>query len=180
MNLSGGIRHGNVDFALGHADHAHRESDVLVHIHVRIERVALEHHGDVAVARFGVGDISAIQENAAFAGFLQAGDDAQRRGLAGAGGTEQGKEFTRFDVEIDAVQRREGAVPLDDLPERYLPVAHLRPPPLTAPTVKPFTIWRCANRPSRITGAIVTMAAAASFAHNVCSTEMKLNIATVT
>ncbi len=34
--------------------------------------------------------------------------------------------------------------------------------------------------PIRITGAIASIAPAASFAHCVCSTEMKLNIATVT
>ena len=39
---------------------------------------------------------------------------------------------------------------------------------------------RCAKRPIRITGAIASIAPAASLAHCVCSTEMKLNIATVT
>ena len=33
-----------------HAAHRERQADILGHRHVRIERVALEHHGDVAVA----------------------------------------------------------------------------------------------------------------------------------
>ena len=35
------------------------------HRHVRIERIGLEHHGDVAFARLGIGDIALADENVA-------------------------------------------------------------------------------------------------------------------
>ena len=59
--------------------------------HVRIERVALEHHGDVALARFGVGDIDAVEQHAAGVDRLEAGEDAQRRRLARARGPSSAK-----------------------------------------------------------------------------------------
>src|SRR6185295_2404867 len=78
-------------------------------------------------------------------------------------------------------QRGKLAVQLDDVLETYCPEAvHRRPPPLTAPTVSPFTICFCATTPSTTTGSIASTETAASFAHSVCSTETKLNIATVT
>src|SRR5204863_3553926 len=91
-------------------------------------------------------------------------------------GSEQCEKFAVADLEVDAAQRVDGTVTLDDA----LQLDHRRPPPFTAPTVRPFTMCFCANRPRMITGAMAIIAAAASRAHCVCSTEMKLNMATVT
>src|SRR6185437_15034845 len=172
-------------------DHSQRKGDVVEHRHVRIERVALEHHRDVALAGLAIGDVLTVEEDAARAQRLDPGEDAQRCRLAGSRRPEQREEFARLDIEVEAVQCRERAVPLDDAAHadtapgtcrarRYGRCAHRRPPPFTAPTVSPLTMCRCASSPRRITGAIASIAPAASFAHCVCSTEMKLNIATVT
>src|SRR5688572_1825516 len=159
--------------------HAQWKGDVLAHCHVRIERVALEHHGDIALARVERGDIAAVHVHGAGIGALEARDDAERRRLARPGGAEQRKEFSRRHFEVDSRERGHAAMALDDAGERD-GRAHRRPPPFTAPRVSPFTMCCCASRPSAITGAMPTIAAAARRPHCVCSSDMKLNIATVT
>ena len=47
----GRFAHALFDFGLRRAAHLQAERHVLVHRHVRVERVVLKHHGDVAVAR---------------------------------------------------------------------------------------------------------------------------------
>src|SRR5690606_951155 len=49
---------------------------------------------------------------------LEPGQQVQQRGLAAARGTQQRDELSGFDVQADAVGRDEGAVSLDDLPNR--------------------------------------------------------------
>jgi hypothetical protein len=71
----------------GHAAHLQPEGDVLGHRHVREQRVALEHDAHAALVGGNAGQVSAIQQHAAAGGFLEAGDDVQRGGLAAAGRT---------------------------------------------------------------------------------------------
>jgi hypothetical protein len=72
---------------------------------------------------------------------LEPGEDAQRRRLARARRPEQREELARPDLEVDAVQRGERAVALDDAssaraaPRRHVPLT--ASPPFTAPTVSP-------------------------------------------
>ena len=104
-DLAGGVLHAGGDLGLRHAVHAEREADVLLERHVRVERVVLEDHRDVALARRGEGHVGAVDEHAAGVGDLEAGDDAQRRRLAGAGRAEEGEELAGRDAEVDALQR---------------------------------------------------------------------------
>ena len=67
-----------------HFADAQRVGDVLGDRHVRVERVALEHHGDVAVARLQTGDVALADEHPAGGRRLEAGKNAQRRRLAAA------------------------------------------------------------------------------------------------
>ena len=55
-----------------------------VHRHMRIERVVLEHHRDVAVARAHVVDDLAADLDVARIGVFEPGDRAQQRALAAA------------------------------------------------------------------------------------------------
>ena len=73
--------------------------------HVRIERVVLEHHRDVAVARRHVVDDVAADPDLAAGDLLQPGDHAQRGGLAAAGRADQHDELLVGDLEVDAVHR---------------------------------------------------------------------------
>ncbi len=78
-----------VDLGLRHAAIAQAVSHVVVNAHMRIERVVLEHHGDVAVGGLDL-VYDAVADFAFAAGYgLEASDHAQQRGLAAAGRTEQ-------------------------------------------------------------------------------------------
>ena len=60
------------------------EGDVFEHRHVRVQRVVLEHHRDVALARRLVVHEAAADRDAPLVGVFQAGDGAQQRALAAA------------------------------------------------------------------------------------------------
>ena len=72
---------------------------------MREERVGLEHHRDVAIGRRETGDIAVADGDLAGGRHFETGNHAERRGLATAGGAEEGDEFARFDMEVDVVHR---------------------------------------------------------------------------
>ena len=88
-----------------------RKGDVLEHRHVRPDRVGLEHHADAAVARRHMDALVGVAYDLVgdddFSGLrtLKAGEAAQRRGLAAAGGAEQRDQLAGADAERDAVDR---------------------------------------------------------------------------
>ena len=55
-------------------------------------------------------DVVPVLDHAAACGPLQAGQDVQQRGLAGAVGTDQRGDLARCEVERDAVERAERAI----------------------------------------------------------------------
>jgi hypothetical protein len=55
------------------------EGHVVVQVHVRVQRVRLEHHGDAALGRRHVVDQFAADVQLAGGDVLQAGDRAQQR-----------------------------------------------------------------------------------------------------
>ena len=80
------------------------EAHVLADRHVRVERVALEHHRDVAVLRFEIVDHLAVDRDLAAGDFFEAGEHAQQRALAAARGADEHDELAVDDVEADAMQ----------------------------------------------------------------------------
>ena len=169
----------------GRADHLEREAEVPSYGEKRVEGVALEDHRHVALLRRQVVHDAVVDRHRPAVTVSSPASDAQRASCRNPR-AEQDKQLARLDGEVDAVQHGRRAVLLDDALHLHTtrPAlhdgAHRRPPPLTAPTVSPLTMCRCAKMPMRITGAIASIAPAARRAHCVCSTEMKLNIATVT
>ena len=154
-------------------DHLQGECDVVEHRHVRIQRIALEHHCDIAIARGQQRRVGAVELDLAFGGGLQPCDDAQGGGLARTRRAEQRKELARPDLQIDIVQHARVSERLADPGQPdFAPLRHLRPAPLIAPADSPATICFCAARPSTMTGSIATSAAAASWPHCVCSVLM--------
>ncbi len=87
------------------------------HRHVRVERIVLEHHGDVAVARPHVVDHLAADRDLAVADVLEAGDGPQQRALAAAGRADQHRELAVRDLEVDAAHGMDGAVALVQPPD---------------------------------------------------------------
>ena len=75
------------------------ERHVLGDRHVRVERVILEHHRDVAILRRHVVDDVAPDQNVAAGDILQPRDHPQGGGLAAAGGTNENHKLVVGDVE---------------------------------------------------------------------------------
>ena len=69
---------------------------------VRVERVGLEDHGDVAVLRQDVGDVAAADQDAAGGDRLEARDHPQRGRLARARRAEQDEELAGLHLERKA------------------------------------------------------------------------------
>jgi hypothetical protein len=103
------------------------EGHVLAHRHVRVQRVALEDHRDVAVLRLQVVDHLAVDHDLAAGDLFQSGQHAQQRALAAARGADQHDELAIGDVEADAVDNLDLAVGLLDVAEADR--CHLASPP---------------------------------------------------
>src|SRR5256885_13968153 len=82
---------------------------------MRIERVGLEHHGDVALARRQIVHHASTDTDGAARGKIEPGDHAQRRGLAAARRSQQADELALGDLQIEIADGGEGAERLAQL-----------------------------------------------------------------
>ena len=89
-----------VDLGLVDLGQLQREAHVLAHGHVRVERVVLEDHGDVAVLGRAVVDHVAADLQLAAGDVLEPGDHPQRRRLAAARRPDEDHELAVGDVEV--------------------------------------------------------------------------------
>ncbi len=105
--------------------HLEPEGQVLAHRQMRIERVALKDHGDVAIARLGRGDVDPIHDDGAARQRLEAGDAAQERRLAAARRTDEHEQLAVGDGERDVAQNARRAAILADVYD--LQLRHTRP-----------------------------------------------------
>ena len=100
-----------------------RVGDVVKDRHVRPDGIGLEDHADVALFRLekdlAAGDDAVVEEHAAGGRLFEAGDDAQHRGLAAAGGAQQGDEFPVFKRRVELVQHDRIAKRLGDVLNGY-------------------------------------------------------------
>ena len=119
----GGGANAAVDLALVRLGQRQAERHVLVHRHVRIERIGLEHHGDAALRRLGVIDAASADGDLAGVGRLQPGDGAQEGGLATAGWAHKHHELAVGDRKVQPLQHPCFAEALLDA--RKLDVRHL-------------------------------------------------------
>ena len=85
------------------------EGDVVVHRHVREQRVLLEDGVDVALVGWDGGDVDTLEQHAAGRRAFEPGDHLQQRGLAAAGRAEQREELTPPDGEVGPFDGDEGA-----------------------------------------------------------------------
>ncbi len=98
--------------------HLQPERHVVVDRHVRKQGVLLEHHVDAAPVRRRVGDVLAVQQDAARVRRLEPGDHPQRRGLPASRRAEQREELTVPDAEVELVDGGVAPEPLADALER--------------------------------------------------------------
>ena len=118
-----------VDLALVDLRELQREAHVLAHGHVRIQRVVLEDHRDVAIARRQVVDDLVADQQLTLRDVLQAGDHPQRGRLAAARRADEDHELAVLDVEVHVLDGL-GAVgvALGDVVQ--LDVGHAGGPPI--------------------------------------------------
>ena len=119
--------------------------------------VALEHHAEAAVARLEVVDHLSVDADLAGGRILEAGDHAQRRGLAAAGWPDEHDEFAVLDGEIQILHRSHGAEGFLQITELYTRHDYLR----TMPKLKPRA--RCLRMitPTIMSGTVMPTASAA-------------------
>jgi hypothetical protein len=114
----GGALHPRVDLRFRRAAQPQRKAHVRRDRHVRIERVVLEHHGDVAL--LGRQVVHHPVADADFAGgdVLQSRDHAQQGGLAAAGRADQDDELAIANGNVDAMNDGRRAKGLADIVDR--------------------------------------------------------------
>jgi hypothetical protein len=96
---------------LRHAAALHAECDVAAHRHRRVERVALEHHRDVAVLRRHAGHVASGDLHVSGRRRFQPGDSVQQRRLSASRRADQNDELTLVDREVDALQHVDAPQP---------------------------------------------------------------------
>ena len=95
------LLHARVDLVLRHLLKLEAERHVLEHAHVRVERVVLEHHRDVALLRRHVVDDTVTDADRALGYRFEPGDHPKRGGLATARRSDQDDELLVVDVEVE-------------------------------------------------------------------------------
>ena len=102
--------HARMNFVFVDAAQLQRKADVGRDIQVREQRVVLKHHADFAAVRRHANYFRLAELQTAGIRAGEAGQYHQQRGFAGAGRAQQGQEFPAAHLEVDAVQRVNGAV----------------------------------------------------------------------
>lgn len=70
---------------------------------MRVERVVLEHHGDVPVLGRQVGDVAVTDADDAGVDVLEPREHPERGGLSAAGRADQDEELAVLDVDVERV-----------------------------------------------------------------------------
>ena len=118
-----------------HALHAQREAEVAGDVHVRVERVALEDHRDVAVLGSQVVDYARADADRPLGGVLQAGEHPQGSRLARARRADEDHQLAVADLEAEVAHRR-GAVREDLAHALEGETGHQRSPPARTRAMK--------------------------------------------
>ena len=120
-----------LDLALLNLAQLEAEGEVLSHGHMRVEGVALEDHGNVAVLRRDVVDDLVADQQGAIGDLLKAGNHAERGGFAAARGPYEHHELAISDLKGEVFDGEDLAVLLGDTLERDR--SHMHPPRWLAP-----------------------------------------------
>ena len=146
-----------------------REAHVRRDVELRVERVALEHHRDVAVSRPHRRDVLAADQDLALVERLEPREHAERRRLAGSRRADEHEQLAVRDRQVQLVDRRlrryrgRAASPASYCTEAKRSV----PSHLIAPIESPRIIRFCAAQPARTTGRQAIIDAAESFARKL-------------
>src|SRR3954469_11004300 len=101
------------DLRLVDAGDLEREAHVVGDRHVRVQRVVLEHHGDVPVLGRQVRDVAVTDADGAGVDVLQAREHPQGGGLSAARRADQDEELAVLDVDLERVDGGLGGTRVD-------------------------------------------------------------------
>ena len=73
---------------------------------MRVQRVVLEDHRDVALFRLLTGDVAVADEDASAVDIFEPGEHAQGGRLSAAGGSDEDEELAVLDLEVELVHCR--------------------------------------------------------------------------
>ena len=121
-----GLGDAAIHFRARDAGEFQAERHVLAHVHVRIERVGLEHHRDFALGRGERVDQPTADVDVARRRRVEPGDHAQQRRFSAARRPDQHDEFTVLDPERDVAEDARLAVILGEIVDAQ--VGHGREP----------------------------------------------------
>jgi hypothetical protein len=119
------LLHPRANLGLRYSPQSQPERHVLEYRHMRIERVILEHHCNVAILGRHIIDDLAVDEDVAGSGLLEPGDHAQRGALSTTGRSHQDDEFIVGNGEADVAHRIDVVEALHNIAQRH--VSHLSP-----------------------------------------------------
>jgi hypothetical protein len=105
-----------LDIRLRHLVLLQAEGDVLLHAHMREQRIGLEHHVGWPPEGRDAGKVLTVQEDLAFRRRLETSEHAHQGGLAAAGSAQKRKEFALVDLQTQIVDRGKVTEPLGDIP----------------------------------------------------------------
>src|SRR5262249_29974007 len=155
---------------LRYAAVAQAEGEVVAHAHMRIERVVLEHHGDVAILRLQMVHHPVADGDGAAADVLQPGNHAQRGRLAAAGRSDQHDELAVLDREVEVRHGDDVAVALAHIAEDE--ASHRQ-------TRSPRSTYFCPNNVTISAGPSASTAVALMRCHSIPSSCTNCAITTV-
>ena len=123
------------------------ERHIVADGHVRIERVALEHHRDVAILGRDVVDDAVADAEGAIADLLETGDHPKIGGLATARWSDEHHELAIGDLEVEIMDRGHVTVFLGDMVERNGRHIRASTPPGHRGSLHPAAGWRRGRTP---------------------------------
>jgi hypothetical protein len=116
------------DLRLRHAVLLQAEGDILLDVHVRKQRVGLEHHVHGPLVRRHARHVLAVDQNAAGTRCFEAAEHAQQRGLAAAGRSQQAENLALIDLQADVIDRLEIAERFGDAFDLHIGAGGRIPP----------------------------------------------------
>jgi hypothetical protein len=110
----------SLDIGPCHPAQLHVVADVLPNAEMRVERIILEHHTDIAPARINIIDFAATDLDLPGIDLLEPGNGAQKRRLARAGRSEQHQELAILGRDRNVRERKMGHL----APEALADISH--------------------------------------------------------
>ena len=118
MQQRRGALHPRIDLGLRRPSQFERKGHVVVDAHMRIERVVLEHHGDIALRRRDAVDTPVADIDFARRDRLKPCDDPEQRGLAAAGRADKDDKLVIGDLKVEIGDHGQISVALDEVADR--------------------------------------------------------------